>query len=184
MNLNFFSLTPDKWNDFEQLFGTHGAYGGCWCMFWRHPRKHFGEGCKSQNKQDMKSLVFSWTIPGSFAYADSLAVGWCSIASREDFSSMERSRTLKRMDDRSVWSIVCFFVQKDFHGKGMMGELIQEAIEYAKQKGAQIIEDYPDIPERKRPPVEMYMGSLNTFLTAGFYQVAKAGLHVIVRRQL
>jgi GNAT superfamily N-acetyltransferase len=132
----------------------------------------------------MKDLVFSGTIPGILAYADGLAVGWCSIAPREDFGSLEKSRTLKRLDDRSVWLIVCFFVQKAFHSKGLKGEIIQGAIEYAKQKGAKIIEAYTAIPERKRSPIEMYMGSLNTFLTAGFNEVAKAGLHVIVRKQI
>ena len=25
-------LTPDRWDDFETLFGERGACGGCWCM--------------------------------------------------------------------------------------------------------------------------------------------------------
>ena len=31
-------LTPDRWDDLEALFGPRGAYGGCWCMFWRVSR--------------------------------------------------------------------------------------------------------------------------------------------------
>ena len=34
-------LTPERWNDLEALFGPHGASGGCWCMYWRLPRKIF-----------------------------------------------------------------------------------------------------------------------------------------------
>ena len=30
-------LTPDRWADFETLFGERGACGGCWCTFWRVP---------------------------------------------------------------------------------------------------------------------------------------------------
>ena len=64
----------------------------------------------------------------------------------------------------------------------IMGELIRGALKYAKIKGARIIEASPDIPDKKRPPVEIYMGSLNTFLAAGFNEVAKAGSNVIVRK--
>ncbi len=184
MNLIFSPLTSDKWNDFEQLFGSHGAYGGCWCMFWRHTRKHFSKGCKGQNRQDMKNLVFAGTIPGILVYENNQPIGWCSIAPRKDFGSLERSRTLKRVDDEPVWSIVCFFIRKDFHGKGMQGELIKCAVEYAKSKGAAIIEAYPNMSGHQRLPMEMYMGSLNTFWAAGFKEIAKAGLKVIVRRYL
>ena len=28
-------LTPDRWDDFETLFGKNGACAGCWCMWWQ-----------------------------------------------------------------------------------------------------------------------------------------------------
>ena len=50
-------LTPERWSDFEELFGPRGAYGGCWCMWWRTTRKEF-EGCQGEkNRQAMKALV-------------------------------------------------------------------------------------------------------------------------------
>ena len=46
--MEFQPLTPDRWAEFEELFGEHGAYGGCWCMWWRITRSQFakqqGEG--------------------------------------------------------------------------------------------------------------------------------------------
>jgi GNAT superfamily N-acetyltransferase len=184
VNIKFSPLTPDNWNDFEKLFGTHGACGGCWCMFWRISRKQFYEGCKSQNKLDIKKLVFSGTIPGILGYMDNQAVGWCSIASREEFDSLERSRTLKRIDEKPVWSIVCFFVQKNFHRMGIMGELIRGAVDYARSKGARIIEAYPNMLSSKKQPAEIYMGDLKTFLKDGFQEAAKAGSKVIVRKYI
>lgn len=103
MNLEFSPLTLKKWNDFKQLLGTHGAYSGCWCMFWRLTRQDFSEGCKGKIKQDMKDLLFSDTIPGVLAYADGQPVGRCSIAPLKEFGSLERSRTLKGMCDKPVW---------------------------------------------------------------------------------
>ena len=34
-------LTPETWSDFERLFGSRGACGGCWCMLWRLKNKDF-----------------------------------------------------------------------------------------------------------------------------------------------
>ena len=44
----FHRLTPERWADFEELFGERGAAGGCWCMWWRLTWREFdaqkGEG--------------------------------------------------------------------------------------------------------------------------------------------
>ncbi len=31
-------LTADRWPDLVALFGPKGAYGGCWCMYFRRAR--------------------------------------------------------------------------------------------------------------------------------------------------
>ena len=41
IELDIHPLTPDRWDDFEELFGERGAYGGCWCMWWRITRAEF-----------------------------------------------------------------------------------------------------------------------------------------------
>ena len=40
-NLEFKPLTPERWPDFEVLFGPRGAVGGCWCMWWKLKRSEF-----------------------------------------------------------------------------------------------------------------------------------------------
>ncbi len=34
-------LTPERWVDFENLFGSRGACGGGWCMWWRQTPSEF-----------------------------------------------------------------------------------------------------------------------------------------------
>ena len=87
---------------------------------------------------------------------------------------LERSRTLKRMDDSPVWSIVCFFVSKPYRRRGLTELLIAAAVEYAAAWGARIVEAYPlrtDIT--KLLPYERYMGIQSTFERAGFAEVAR-----------
>jgi GNAT superfamily N-acetyltransferase len=97
---------------------------------------------------------------------------WCSIAPREQFAVLDRSPTLKRVDDQPVWSIVCFFISKPYRRRGLTGILIEEAIEYARAQGTKIIEAYPLKTEiTKLLPYERFMGIESTFERAGFQVV-------------
>jgi len=61
-------LTRARWADLEALFGDNGACGGCWCMLWRLPSKVFAAQKGDGNRQAMKPLVASGTVPGLLAY--------------------------------------------------------------------------------------------------------------------
>lgn len=76
----------------------------------REFEKRKGEG----NRRAMKAIVDSGKLPGLLAYLETQPAGWCSVAPREEFSSLDRSPLLKRLDDQPVWSIVCFYVAKGF----------------------------------------------------------------------
>ena len=176
-------LTPSSWADFENLFGPKGAYGGCWCMWWRLPRKEFESGQGESNRIAMKNIVHSGKIPGLIAYSDDRPCGWCSIARRDDFNSLERSRVLKRIDDKKVWSLVCFFINKSYRGKNLGLNLILAAIEYVKSQGGEIIEAYPTvIKTKKAPPVSTFMGIPSVFKQAGFEEISRPSQSKLIMR--
>lgn len=167
-DLTFRPVTADQWDDLESLFSEHGIQNGCWCMYWRIPRKecqrHYGEG----NKQFLKQLVESGKVPGILAYHDGEPVGWCSVAPREEFPVVLRSPTLKPIDDQPVWSIVCFFVSRPYRESGLTHFLIKAAIQYASDGGAQIIEAYPIDVHEKHIEYERYSGLTTTYEKEGF----------------
>ena len=113
IKLEFHPVTPERWPDFESLFGEKGACGGCWCMLWRLTRKEFERQKGEANRRSMKTIVESGEIPGLLAYSEKHPVAWCSVAPRQRFPALERSRVLKKLDDQPVWSISCFFIQKE-----------------------------------------------------------------------
>jgi GNAT superfamily N-acetyltransferase len=164
----FKPTTPNQWSDLESLFSEHGIQNGCWCMYWRISRKecqrNYGEG----NKRLLKQIVDSGKVPGILAYHKGKPVGWCSIAPREDYPVILRSPTLKPIDNLPVWSIVCFFVSKPYRKSGLTHLLIKVAIEYAKERGAQIIEAYPIDIHAKYIEYERYSGLITTYEKEGF----------------
>ncbi len=172
--LEFHPVTPERWRDLEALFGEHGASSGCWCMWWRLTRAQFAQQAGQRNKEALKRIVDSGEVPGLLAYADGEPVAWCSVGPRDKFGALERSRTLKRIDDEPVWSVVCFFVAKPFRGKGIMVPLLTAAVKYAREHGAEIVEGYPVEPTKTLTGDSGYTGVASAFRKAGFMEVARS----------
>ncbi len=143
-------------------------------MYWRLSRTQYEEQHGELNRRNIKALVDSHNIPGILAYSAGEPVGWCSIAPREEFPTLARSRILKPVDDQPVWSVVCFFTARSQRRKGLTVQLLQAAIEYARENGAQIVEGYPVEPKvGKAPDVFVYTGLYSAFKQAGFSEVLR-----------
>ncbi|HXH82541.1 MAG TPA: GNAT family N-acetyltransferase [Candidatus Tectomicrobia bacterium] len=167
-------LTPDRWQDLETLFGPRGASDGCWCMWWRQTRAEFEEKKGEENKRAFRGIVASGQIPGLLAYVDGRPAGWCAVQPRDAYARLDRSRTLKRVDEQPVWSVVCFFVAKAYRRRGLTTALLEAAVRYAVAHGARIVEGYPVDPgEGGTPDPWAYTGLVSAFRNAGFVEVAR-----------
>jgi GNAT superfamily N-acetyltransferase len=138
------------------------------------------------NRRAMKRLVDSGKPPGLLGYVEKEPVAWLSVEPREVFGRIARSRLLKPVDDKPVWSIVCFFIARDHRGKGLSVRMIEEAVRYARDRGARIVEGYPVDPRKKPyPSVFAYSGLLAAFRKAKFTEVARRSeSRPIVRRNI
>lgn len=166
--------TPERWPDLETLFGPRGACAGCWCMYWRLPAKAWEAGKGEGNKAALRALVLAGAEPGVIAYRGDRPAGWCAVAPREDYLRLLNSRILAPVDDRAVWSVVCFFIARPFRGTGLGLPLLKEAVALAQRKGAAVVEGYPIEPQQGRlADTFAYHGLASTFLRAGFREVAR-----------
>ncbi len=180
-------LTPDRWDDFVAVFGARGACAGCWCMWWKLSRKEWEARKGAGNRRAMKKIVDAGEAPGLLAYRDDQPVGWCAIAPRERYATIERSRILARRDDVAVWSLPCLFVVKDARGQGVALALIEAAVAHAHQHGAPAVEAYPTVPRSAGPlpAISSFMGTPAMFARAGFVEVARVSpSRAIMRRDL
>jgi GNAT superfamily N-acetyltransferase len=174
MKLEFHPLTPKRWQDFETLFGPNGACGGCWCVFWKKPRKRFHADAYDANRRDQKLLVEKGSVPGILAYTEGVPVGWCAVEPRENYPALERSRILKPVDNEPVWSVTCFFVSRKSRRQGISVALLKEVVRYVSSQGGRIVEGYPvDVAGKKTADAFIYTGTASAYIRTGFVEVAR-----------
>ena len=142
-------------------------------MWPRLARSQYERQKGARNKRAMKKLVDGGRTPGIIAYQDGRPIGWFSVAPREEFLRLERSRILKPVDEQPVWSVVCFFVAKGHRGGGLSTKLLEAAIDFVRERGGRIVEGYPVEPQNKQPDAFMWTGLAAAFTKAGFKECAR-----------
>jgi GNAT superfamily N-acetyltransferase len=172
-DLAILPLTPERLDDLAELFAEPGDPRWCWCASYR-VRRAIGRVPPSENRAVLTEAAERGPAPGLIAYRDDRAIGWVSLGPREDYPRLAYEKVLRPVDDRPVWSIVCFVIARRERGRGLGGVLLDAAIEHARTNGATTLEAYPvDTGGAHIPPPQAYKGTLAMFQRAGFVEVAR-----------
>lgn len=194
-DLEFQPLTPKRLPDLASLFEQGGDPKGCWCAWFRVRGMTFSNSSAADNRTVLEKAARTdarkGRAPGLIAYRDGEAIGWVSLAPREDFERLEHSKVLARVGEKPVWSIVCFVVGRRARGQGVANALLRAAMDYARDHGATMLEAYPvDTGGGRVPSANVYHGTLTMFERAGFRVVERrqanrsSPVRPIVRRGL
>ena len=142
-------------------------------------------------RRGCRTLSGEGRAPGLVAYRDGEPVGWVSLGPRDDYERLTHSKVLAPIDDRPVWSIVCFVVARKARKQGIANALLDAAVAYAREHGATLLEAYPaDTHGGRISAGSAYKGTLSMFERAGFEVAARrranraSAERPIVRRRL
>jgi GNAT superfamily N-acetyltransferase len=172
--LSFQPLTPERWDDLVDLFGSNGACGGCWCMWWKRSREQFVRRKGASNRRSFKALVDRGEVPGFLAFEQGKPVGWCAVEPRDHYMLLARSRALAAVDAESVWSITCLFIKAGHRRRGLSLAMLQQAKRFVGARGGCLVEGYPkDLVGTFPGANSVWTGAASTFLKAGFTEVAR-----------
>lgn len=186
-------MTPDRWDELSEFFGSSGAYANCWCTWWRGTSDEFDAGCREGgvgNREVMRRLVTEGRVPGLLAHAGDEVVGWVSVGPREDFGRLLRSPNLRPggedEDAGPVWSVVCFWIPRQWRGRGVAAALLDAAVRRAAGAGAAEVEGYPvDTGGRRVAASSVFTGTYELFTRAGFREHRRrSARRPVVRRSL
>jgi GNAT superfamily N-acetyltransferase len=167
-------LTAERFADLAALFNEGGDPKWCWCMYFRKRGMSWSNSTPAANRAGLEALAEAQTKPGLVAYQDGRAVGWVSLGPRETYDRLGSSKVLAPLDDKPVWSIVCFVVSRSARGTGVASALMDAAVGYAREQGATTLEGYPIAADRGRVhAAEAFHGTQSMFEKAGFVVAEK-----------
>lgn len=193
MTVDVRPLSGATWDALAELFREGGDPRWCWCQYWRLRSKDMAAAKVPQLRQRLQGQALSSEAPGLVAFDGDRAVGWVSLGPRTDFERIVRSKVIPKIDDRPVWSIVCFAVASTARGRGVARALLEAAIDHARTRGAVALEAYPVAGPDGEPihAEAAFTGTLPMFERAGFRVVAERASdpssrhpRVVVRREL
>ena len=155
-------------------------------MLWRLSPAEFKAGKGDGNRAALRRLAENGPPPGILAYDGEQAIGWCALAPRAEYSGLARSRVLKPVDEQPVWSVSCFYIDKAYRRRGVSVALLTAAVDFARSRGARIVEGYPVEPDGDNyPAVFAWTGTAKTYTRAGFDEVLRRSpTRPIMRRSI
>lgn len=174
-------VTVDNRDDLDELF-AHGDARFCQCAYLRLTNADWRQSTPASNREVHRRAIAeaadAGRAAGLIAYDGSepgarSAIGWVSFGDRAEFARLQASAVLRPIDDKPVWSIVCFVVAARARRQGLAGRLLDAAIDFARDHGARLLEAYPvdTSTGRKRSSGDLYRGTVSMFERAGFTTV-------------
>ena len=169
--------TANLWSDVVTLLGGDGDRG-CWCQAPRGRAVGYGKGKPGARREALRVQLDEEPPAGMLAYVDGEVAGWCGFGPRPSLPRLERSRTIPKVDDLPVWSILCFNIRVGYRRRGVAAALLAGVVDYACRSGAPGVEAYPIDPDGGRVSANFgYVGVTPMFEKAGFRRVVETSAH-------
>ncbi|ACQ78555.1 GCN5-related protein N-acetyltransferase [Beutenbergia cavernae DSM 12333] len=172
------------WEDLQAVLGIRGPASRCQCQRYKlHRLESFGgfpaeERAHRLREQTECGFPDAPSTSGLVAYLGEEAVGWCAVEPRTAYEGLVRNnrvpwtgRDESKADD-TVWAVTCVFARAGFRRRGVSRALVAAAVEFAASRGARALEGYPMTTTRAIDE-ELHVGTLSTFLAAGFREVGR-----------
>jgi GNAT superfamily N-acetyltransferase len=169
--------TADRWSDIQTLLGGQGERG-CWCQYWRQSSSDYSRLGPGGGRRALRAQLDEREPLGVIAYIGSEPVGWCGLGRRSRMERLVRSRTIPKIDELDVWSVVCFLVRPGYRRRGVARALLEGAIEHARAADVPALEAYPVDPGTGRVDTTFgYVGFVPMFEAAGFRRIVETDAH-------
>lgn len=178
------ALDETTWDAFAALVEKHnGVWGGCWCMAF-HPE---GAQCgASLRRAEKEGRVREGRAHAALVFDGEACVGWCQFGPPEELTRLKNRKVyLQGLVTPPDWRITCFFVDREYRGKGAARCALRGALALIAEQGGGTVESYPENMEgRKTSSSFLHNGTLAMFEREGFVRDRAIGKDrwVVTRR--
>ncbi len=168
------ALEGATWPDFARLVEKHnGVWGGCWCLGFHEKFTDSVAG----NRAAKECRVREGRAHAALVYDGENAVGWCQFGPADELPRIKHKRQYEEgLEKPPDWRITCFFVDKDYRGKGVASVALAGALAEIARLGGGVVESYPqEIAGRRTAPGFIYNATLSIFERQGFERTRLLG---------
>lgn len=153
-------------------------------MYYQRPkpigRKLSSQEWKRINRKDKRALVRQGRSHAILVYDGKTPVGWCQYGRRDELPRIDAGRNYRKVGTPGgadkLWRITCFFVDRDYRGKGVAKTALRAALESIRRQGGGIVEAYPVVSEKMAAVAEWrWFGTPSMFRRERFKIVASLG---------
>jgi GNAT superfamily N-acetyltransferase len=167
-------LRSSTWADFAALVEKHnGVWGGCWCLAFHAEGKEPGAHRRGGKEQRVRE----GTAHACLVYDRAQCVGWCQFGPPDELPRIKHLKVYQAgLEVLPDWRITCFFVDKDYRGKGVASAALAGALQEISRLGGGTVESYPeDVTNRTVSASFLYNSRLGMFERQGFQRVRQLG---------
>ena len=111
--------------------------------------------------------------------------GWYAVGPRERYGRAIKTPTYRTKEPDTfskVWLVPCFFVCENARGIGLTKLMLEAAVKLAIENGAEAIDGFPFVGDKRRKSGDIQVGFEKTFLECGFDILRKPSKNRIVVR--
>lgn len=184
MSYTIKALSPNTWNDFEELALAHnGVWGGCWCI-WFHQSDTVKRSTSEGNRALKKQLVNENQSHAALVYDGDQCIAWCQYGSPTELPAIYHKKQVETNDYQwPDYRITCIFVDKKYRHQGISKIAINGVLKLIKEAGGGIVEAYPqDTHDHQISGSFLYSSTRKVFESLGFEYISEKGKnHTIMR---
>jgi GNAT superfamily N-acetyltransferase len=182
--------------DLAAVLGNRGYAAYCQCQRWKF------ESWAERRATSIAERVWrlqsqahcgdpdAASTSGLVAYLAGEPAGWCAIEPRPAYlprllnSPVPWNGRDEDPADEGVWAVTCFVVRAGFRRRGISRALARAAVDFARERGARVLEGYPMVVEPGQDVTwgELNVGARTIFADAGFEEVSRPTLRRVVMR--
>ncbi|MCF8569574.1 GNAT family N-acetyltransferase [Gordonia sp. HY002] len=176
--LTFCAATQDVFDDVETILGPKRRPDAiaCWCLTYRLGNREAARLDAPERRQAVFDSCGRRPAPGILAYDTAGdVVGWAAVARRGAIAALADHTTFPPIGDGDPWTVYCLRTRGGRRRRGIGQRLLQAAVDFAVDNGADVVDAYPVDPVGTVSPIFAYPGIRSMYEREGFTVAGPAG---------